>query len=173
MKPQWIFLILVSLAVAASASIYNQETDSSSKTASQEVDNGANKDQENLTDSELTKEIANLQQQLDSYKKINQKLVSQLMRVVHREPDSPLVVFNELIAAEDPQPNWLLLEAKAKLVETMATSLQTPQSNGANYLDVATKLRDSTKEKDFAAFQQNVKLLQTSCSACHGWSPPK
>jgi len=172
MKPSLIVAVLFSVAAGAAgvfpfpAGDFKPEQDVNQENAKQE--DATTRDVAALQD-----EIATLKKQLESYKKSNQKLVSQLMRVVHREPDSPLVVFGELIEREEPEPDWRLLEAKAKLVQAMATSLQTPGTAGENYLKVATELRESTKDNDFASFKDSVKRLQASCSSCHGWAPPQ
>ncbi len=119
-------------------------------------------------------DVQKLQSQLEQFQNANQKVVKRLMRVVHREPDSPLVVFSDLIKQDQPKLDWSVLEAKAKLVEAMAFSLQTPgsKSKATNYLKMATQLRESTKAKDYPALKENVRLFQNSCGSCHGWAPP-
>ncbi len=111
--------------------------------------------------------------ELELYKQLNQKTLKRLMRAVHRDPDSPLVVFNQFIKKEIDKPDWKVLDAKASLVEIMAITLQHPESNGKRYLEVATKLRAATKSENLEEFKTSVKKLNQSCAACHGWSPPR
>ena len=131
------------------------------QTKQQEKAQGSEKQESEKTNKPTQKPEAQTSK-LAFYETAREKLVTQLMRSVHRGKGAPLVVFEKLIKQKNAKPDWESLVEKAKLVQIMGMALETPESNSSKnprekgYVEGAKMILEATKKKKFEALKAGV-----------------